>query len=93
MRTIINWLENRTGLETAVKNFLYEDIPASAGWHQIIGSMAVFFFVIQVFTGGLLAIALTNMGTSAPAGRTASASTSCSPSSKMPMRSSPATPS
>jgi len=55
MRTVINWLENRTGLETAIKNFLYEDIPASAGWHQIIGSMAVFFFVIQVFTGGLLA--------------------------------------
>ncbi len=55
MRTIIDWLEHRTGVESAVKNFLYEDIPASAGWHQIIGSMAVFFFVIQVFTGALLA--------------------------------------
>jgi ubiquinol-cytochrome c reductase cytochrome b subunit len=55
MRPIIDWLEHRTGLESAVKNFLYEDIPASAGWHQIIGSMAVFFFIVQVFTGGLLA--------------------------------------
>lgn len=55
MRPIIDWLEHRTGLESAIKNFLYEDIPASAGWHQIIGSMAVFFFVVQVFTGGLLA--------------------------------------
>jgi len=55
MRTVIDWLEHRTGIETAVKNFLYEDIPASAGWHQIIGSMAVFFFIIQVFTGALLA--------------------------------------
>jgi ubiquinol-cytochrome c reductase cytochrome b subunit len=55
MRKIIEWVENRTGLETAIKNFLYEDIPASSGWHQIIGSTAVFFFVIQVFTGGLLA--------------------------------------
>ena len=55
MRNVIDWLEHRTGLETAIKNFLYEDIPASSGWHQIIGSMAVFFFVIQVFTGGLLA--------------------------------------
>jgi ubiquinol-cytochrome c reductase cytochrome b subunit len=55
MRTIIDWLEHRTGLESAIKNFLYEDIPASAGWHQIIGSMAVFFFVIQVVTGALLA--------------------------------------
>src|SRR5579871_3158597 len=55
MRNIIDWLENRTGIETAIRNFLYEDIPASSGWHQIIGSTAVFFFIIQVFTGGLLA--------------------------------------
>jgi quinol-cytochrome oxidoreductase complex cytochrome b subunit/cytochrome c2 len=55
MRTIIDWLEHRTGLESAIKNFLYEDIPASAGWHQILGSLALFFFVIQVFTGSLLA--------------------------------------
>jgi ubiquinol-cytochrome c reductase cytochrome b subunit len=55
MRPIIDWLEHRTGIESAIKNFLYEDIPASAGWHQIIGSMAVFFFVIQVFTGAMLA--------------------------------------
>src|ERR1700722_13722099 len=54
-RTVIDWLEHRTGIESAVKGFLYEDIPASAGWHQIIGSMAVFFFVIQVFTGAMLA--------------------------------------
>jgi len=55
MRKIIDWIEHRTGLESAIKNFLYEDIPASSGWHQIIGSMAVFFFIVQVFTGGLLA--------------------------------------
>jgi ubiquinol-cytochrome c reductase cytochrome b subunit len=52
---IIEWLEHRTGIQTAIKDFLYEDIPASSGWHQVIGSMAVFFFIIQVFTGGLLA--------------------------------------
>ena len=55
MRTIIDWLEHRTGIESAIKNFLYEDIPASAGWHQIIGSMAVFFFIVQIITGALLA--------------------------------------
>src|SRR5580658_1401607 len=52
---IIEWLEHRTGIQSAIKNFLYEDIPASSGWHQVIGSMAMFFFIIQVFTGGLLA--------------------------------------
>src|ERR1700730_6999244 len=55
MRKVIDWVEHRSGLETAIKNFLYEDIPASSGWHQIIGSTAVFFFIIQEFTGGLLA--------------------------------------
>jgi quinol-cytochrome oxidoreductase complex cytochrome b subunit/cytochrome c551/c552 len=55
MRKVIDWLEHRTGLDSAIKSFLYEDIPASSGWHQIIGSTAVFFFIIQVFTGGLLA--------------------------------------
>src|SRR5260370_4015176 len=54
MRKLIDWLEHRTGLESAIKNFLYEDIPASSGWHQIIGRVAVFFFIIQVFSGGLL---------------------------------------
>src|SRR6202158_286261 len=54
-KQIIEWLEHRTGIQTAIKNFLYEDIPASSGWHQVIGSMAVFSFIVQVFTGGLLA--------------------------------------
>ncbi len=55
MRKIIDWLEHRTGIESAIRNFLYEEIPASSGWHQVIGSMAVFFFMLQIFTGGLLA--------------------------------------
>lgn len=59
MRTLkerlINWIEHRTGLESAVKNFLYEDIPASSGWHQVFGSVALFLFLLQAFTGLLLA--------------------------------------
>jgi ubiquinol-cytochrome c reductase cytochrome b subunit len=55
MRKLINWLEHRTGIETAIKSFLYEEIPASSGWHQILGSMAVFAFLVQIFTGILLA--------------------------------------
>lgn len=55
MHRLIAWLERRTGIESAVKSFLYEQIPASSGWHQILGSMAVFAFLVQVFTGILLA--------------------------------------
>ena len=52
--TVIYWIEHRTGLESAIKNFLYEDIPASSGWHQVFGSVALFLFLLQAFTGVLL---------------------------------------
>jgi ubiquinol-cytochrome c reductase cytochrome b subunit len=38
-----------------VHRFLYEEIPASSGWHQIFGSLAVFLFLTQALTGVLLA--------------------------------------
>lgn len=50
-----NWLDNRTGIQTAVRQFLYEQIPASSGWHQVFGSVAIFLFLTQAFTGVLLA--------------------------------------
>jgi len=56
LRSVIDWLEERTGVESAVKHFLYEDVPASAGWHQVLGSVALFAFLVQVFTGILLAL-------------------------------------
>jgi ubiquinol-cytochrome c reductase cytochrome b subunit len=56
MRPIIDWIESRTGLETAIRHFLYEDIPASAGWHQVFGSVALFCFLAQVFTGLMLSL-------------------------------------
>lgn len=55
MRGVIDWLEHRTGIETAVKELLYEDIPASSGWHQVLGSVAMFAFMVQAVTGILLA--------------------------------------
>src|SRR5579872_28316 len=51
----LQWLEHRTGIETAVRNFLYENIPASSGWHQVFGSVAMFLFLVQALTGVLLA--------------------------------------
>jgi ubiquinol-cytochrome c reductase cytochrome b subunit len=52
---VLDWLEERTGAPSAIRGFLYEDIPASAGWHQVFGSIAVFAFLVQAFTGILLA--------------------------------------
>ena len=54
-RRLVDWIEHRTGLESVVKNFLFEGIPASSGWHQVFGSVAVFLFLVQAFTGLLLA--------------------------------------
>src|SRR6202041_957273 len=56
LRGVIDWLEERTGIESAIHHFLYEDVPASAGWHQVLGSVALFAFLTQVFTGILLAL-------------------------------------
>jgi ubiquinol-cytochrome c reductase cytochrome b subunit len=54
--TVLNdWVDQRTGLPTAVRTFLYEDIPASSGWHQVFGSVAIFLFLVQALTGMLLA--------------------------------------
>src|SRR6201985_3863436 len=48
-------LDHRTGLHSGLRKFLYEEIPASSGWHQVFGSVAVFLFLTQAFTGALLA--------------------------------------
>ena len=42
---INEWLDHRTGIQTAVRKFLYEEIPASSGWHQVFGSVAAFLFL------------------------------------------------
>jgi nitrite reductase/ring-hydroxylating ferredoxin subunit len=55
LRRFAEWADHRTGLETGVRNFLYEEIPASSGWHQVLGSVVVFLFMLQAFTGVLLA--------------------------------------
>ncbi|MDZ4799824.1 MAG: cytochrome b N-terminal domain-containing protein [Bryobacteraceae bacterium] len=53
---VLNWLEDRTGLPGLVEDFLMEDIPASSGWHQVFGSVALFSFLIQMVTGILLSM-------------------------------------
>src|SRR5712692_10278878 len=55
-KTILAWIDDRTGLVSGIRHFLDEDIPASAGWHQIFGSVALFAFLMQVATGLLLAL-------------------------------------
>lgn len=55
MKPVVNWIEDRTGLVSATRHWFYEDIPASSGWCQVFGSIAVFAFMVQLLTGILLA--------------------------------------
>ncbi|MGH9597712.1 MAG: cytochrome b, partial [Edaphobacter sp.] len=41
---------------SGVHHFLDEDIPSSAGWHQVFGSVALFAFLLQIVSGLLLAV-------------------------------------
>src|SRR5580698_5720137 len=57
-KTLGEWVEavdRRTGLHPGLQKFLYEEIPASSGWHQVFGSVALFLILIQFFTGAMLA--------------------------------------
>jgi hypothetical protein len=38
------WLDQRTGIHTAARHFLDDENPASSGWRQAFGSVAVFLF-------------------------------------------------
>src|SRR5690242_4506527 len=49
-------VDERTGAPSAIRHFLYEDIPASSGWHQVFGSVALFLILIQFFTGIMLSL-------------------------------------
>src|ERR1700751_98159 len=50
------WLESRTGIDSSLRKFFLEEIPASAGWPQVFGSVALFVLLLQALTGMLLAL-------------------------------------
>ena len=56
LKNVLNWIEQRTGVISALDYFLEEEIPASAGWHQVFGSVCLFAFLLQVTTGLLMAV-------------------------------------
>ena len=55
LEDLIGAIDERTGLPGGIRHFLYEEIPASSGWHQVFGSVALFLILVQFFTGVMLA--------------------------------------
>jgi ubiquinol-cytochrome c reductase cytochrome b subunit len=55
MKPILAWIDERTGINGLIQHALYEEIPASSGWKHVLGSVALYSFIVQVTTGILLA--------------------------------------
>jgi ubiquinol-cytochrome c reductase cytochrome b subunit len=48
---MISWLEQRTGLVSALKEFLTEDIPGGASYWYVFGSATLILLTMQIVTG------------------------------------------
>ncbi|GAC1533526.1 MAG: hypothetical protein NVS2B17_01330 [Candidatus Velthaea sp.] len=48
---MLTWLDQRTGVVTATKDFLTEDVPGGASYWYAFGSATVFAMIIQIVTG------------------------------------------
>jgi ubiquinol-cytochrome c reductase cytochrome b subunit len=54
MRSLLDWLDNRTGYRGLVKGALFESIPGGARWRYVWGSTLVFALTVQFITGVIL---------------------------------------
>jgi ubiquinol-cytochrome c reductase cytochrome b subunit len=48
---MLTWLDQRTGVVTATKGFLTEDVPGGASYWYAFGSATMFALIIQIATG------------------------------------------
>jgi ubiquinol-cytochrome c reductase cytochrome b subunit len=51
---MIAWLESRTGLVSALKDFLTEDVPGGASYWYVFGSATLLVLAVQIITGIIL---------------------------------------
>ena len=54
MKSLLNWLDDRTGYRDLMQEALDEPIPGGARWRYVWGSTLVFAFFVQVVTGVML---------------------------------------
>jgi ubiquinol-cytochrome c reductase cytochrome b subunit len=53
---LVQWLDQRTGIDSLLHESLDEPIPGGAKWAYIFGSGLLFLFVSQVITGVFLGL-------------------------------------
>ena len=51
MRAVIDWLDDRTGIRSLVRNLVYERIPGGARWRYVWGSTLLLVLFVQFVTG------------------------------------------
>ncbi len=53
-KSIVDWMEHRTGIVTLLEHFLYEPVPKRGAWIYTLGSASLFLITLQFLTGILL---------------------------------------
>src|SRR6185503_10847858 len=51
MKTVLLWLDQRTGYKKILHEALFENVPGGARWRYVWGSTLSFALVVQVITG------------------------------------------
>jgi ubiquinol-cytochrome c reductase cytochrome b subunit len=51
---MLDWIESRTGLVSATKDFLTEDVPGGASYWYVFGSATLIILAVQIVTGIVL---------------------------------------
>src|SRR5919202_3642315 len=53
-RSVMDWMEDRTGIVSWTEEFLYEPVPTRGKWLYTLGSSTLFLITLQFLTGILL---------------------------------------
>ena len=51
VRTVIDWLDSRTGIKAGRRRLLDEELPAGVGWWFVTGSVLLMLLAVQLVTG------------------------------------------
>ena len=55
LRSILRWIEDRTGLGAVIGGLMRHRVPPGAGWLYVFGSATLMAFLLQLVTGAALA--------------------------------------
>ena len=51
MKSLLDWLDHRTGIRRLTREALFENIPGGSRWRYVWGSTLTFTIFVQFITG------------------------------------------